>query len=92
MISKKIENLDPFHGEEGSEIKQIFDPQNTSSGIRFSLAQIIIAPGKSSILHKMKSAEVYFILRVTGLFMLGKKVKELKKTNRSTFHHHQTNV
>ena len=44
MISKKIENLDPFHGEEGSEIKQIFDPQNTSSGIRFSLAQIIIAP------------------------------------------------
>ena len=27
MISKKIENLDSFHGEEGSEIKQIFDPQ-----------------------------------------------------------------
>jgi len=79
MISKKIENLDSFHGEEGSEIKQIFDPQNTSSGIRFSLAHIIIAPGKSSKLHKMKSAEVYFILDGNGIIHVGEESQKIEK-------------
>ena len=48
MISKKIENLDSFHGDEGSQIKPIFHPDNTLNGIRYSLAHSIISPGKSS--------------------------------------------
>ena len=46
MISKKIESLDSFRGDEGSEIKQIFHPENTQMGIRYSLAQSVILPGK----------------------------------------------
>ena len=53
MISKKIEGLDSFLGEEGSEIKQIFHPDNTSNDIRYSLAHTEIPPGKSSKPHKM---------------------------------------
>ena len=46
MISKKIESLDSFHGEEDSVIRQIFHPGNTLNGIRYSLAHSVISPGK----------------------------------------------
>ena len=67
MISKKIENIESFSGEEGTEIRQIFHPHNTLNGISFSLAHSIILPGKSSKPHKMKTSEVYFVLEGKGV-------------------------
>ena len=77
MISKKIENIESFSGEEGTEIRQIFHPHNTLNGISFSLAHSIILPGKSSKPHKMKSAEVYFVLEGKGTIHVDDEIKEI---------------
>ena len=79
MISKKIENLDSFHGDEGSQIKPIFHPDNTLNGIRYSLAHSIILPGKSSKPHKMKSTEVFFILEGEGIIHVGEESEKVEK-------------
>lgn len=79
MISKKIEALDSFHADEDSEIKQIFHPDNTQNGIRYSLAQSVILPGKSSKPHKMKSAEVYFVLEGYGIIHVGDQSEKIEK-------------
>ena len=79
MISKKIESLDSFLGDEGSEIKQIFHPENTQMGIRYSLAQSIILPGKSSRPHKMKSAEIYFVLEGDGIIHVDDQSEKIEK-------------
>tara|TARA_B110000014_G_C20098508_1_gene576195 strand:+ start:1322 stop:1681 length:360 start_codon:yes stop_codon:yes gene_type:complete len=79
MISKKIESLDSFHGEEGSVIRQIFHPDNTLNGIRYSLAHSVISPGKRSKSHKMKSAEVYFILEGEGTIHVDDKSEKIGK-------------
>ena len=79
MISKKIENLDSFHGDEGSQIKPIFHPDNTLNGIRCSLAHSIISPGKNSKPHKMKSAEVFFILDGEGIIHVGEESQKIEK-------------
>ena len=79
MISKKIENLDSFNGDEDSEIRQIFQPENTLNGIRFSLAHSIISPGKSSKPHKMKSAEVFFILDGEGIIHVNEESEKVEK-------------
>ena len=42
MISRKFESLESFRGDEDSEIRQIFQPENTLNGIRFSLSHSII--------------------------------------------------
>lgn len=84
MISKKIESLDSFLGEEGSEIKQIFHPDNTSNDIRYSLAHTEISPGKSSKPHKMKSAEVFFVLDGTGVIHVNEQTEKIEK-NQSIF-------
>ena len=77
MISKRIEDIESFRGEEGTEIRQIFHPHNTLNGINFSLAHSIILPGKSSKPHKMKSAEVYFVLEGEGTIHIDNDVKEI---------------
>ena len=79
MISKKIEDLDSFRGNEGSEIRPIFHPDNTLNGIRYSLAHSIISPGKSSKPHKMKSAEVFFILDGKGIIHVDDESETVEK-------------
>ena len=67
MITKRIQDIEPISGDEGTEIRQIFHPHNTLDGIRYSLAQSIIQPGKTSKPHKMKTSEVYFVLEGKGV-------------------------
>ncbi|MDP6857771.1 MAG: cupin domain-containing protein [Candidatus Nitrosopelagicus sp.] len=81
MISKKIESLDSFRGGEGSEIRSIFDPNNTLNGIRYSLAHSIILSGKSSKPHKMKSAEVFFILEGEGIIHVDEQSEKVERNH-----------
>ena len=67
MITKKIQDTEPINADEGTEIRQIFHPHNTLDGIRYSLAQSTIQPGKKSKPHKMKTSEVYFVLEGKGV-------------------------
>ena len=77
MISKKIEESKSFLGEEGTEIRQIFHPHNTLNGINFSLAHSIILSGKRSKPHKMKSAEVYFVLQGEGIIHVDDETRKI---------------
>ena len=79
MISKKIDRLDSFRGNEGSQIKPIFHPDNTLNGIHYSLAHSIISPGKSSKPHKMKSAEVFFILEGEGIMHVDEESEKVER-------------
>ena len=67
MKIKKIENIDALEGEEGTKIRQIFHPHNTLSGIRYSLSHSTLKAGKKSKLHKMKTSEIYYILKGEGV-------------------------
>ena len=84
MISKKIEGLDSFRGDEGSEIKQNFFFYHAQVGIRYSLAQSVILPGKSSRPHKMKSAEIYFVLEGDGIIHVDDQSEKIEK-NQSVY-------
>jgi len=73
MIIKKIQDIEAILGNEGTEIRQIFHPHNTLDGIRYSLAQSTIQPGKKSKPHKMKTSEVYFVLEGKGVLHVDDK-------------------
>ena len=40
MNTKEIENIDAFSGHEGTQIRQIFSPEETDNTIRYSLAHL----------------------------------------------------
>lgn len=67
MITSDLSKCPLILGSEGTKIKQIFHPHNTMLGIGYSVSQCTVEPGKSSKPHKLKSSEVYFILKGHGV-------------------------
>jgi mannose-6-phosphate isomerase-like protein (cupin superfamily) len=67
MIISDLSKCTPIPGSEGTKIKQIFHPHNTMLGIGYSVSQCTVEPGKSSKPHKLKSSEIYFVLKGRGI-------------------------
>ena len=81
MIIKKIENVEAFEGNEGTQIKQIISPPETNNVIRYSLAHCTIAPGKSSKPHIMKTSEMYYILQGKGIMHIDSETKQVNQND-----------
>jgi len=79
MSIQKNSDISTIDGGEGTKIKQYFDPLNTLNGIRFSLAEFTIKPGKKSLLHKLKGSEIYYILEGDGILQVNDDSFTVKK-------------
>ena len=81
MIVKKIEEIDTFTGQEGTQIRQIFSPNETDNSIRYSIAHCTINPGQSSKPHTMKTSEMYYIMQGNGNMHIGEEQKKVKQND-----------
>ena len=81
MIVKKIQEIVAFTGQEGTQIRQIFSPDETDELIRYSIAHCTINPGKSSIPHTMKTSEMYYIMQGNGIIHVGEEQKQVKQND-----------
>ena len=79
MITKKIEEIEAFTGQEGTQIKQIFSPIEANNAIRYSIAHCTINPGNNSKPHTMKTSEMYYILQGNGIMHIGEEQKQVKQ-------------
>jgi len=79
MSLRKNSEIKPIQGNEGTKIKQYFNPHNTLNGINYSIAQFTLEPGKKSKLHKMSSSEIYYILEGIGNLMINEDTYQLEK-------------
>ena len=79
MSIKKVGEIIPVEAKEGTKIKQIFHPHNTLNGIRYSISQCIVEPGKKSNLHKMTTSEIYYILDGDGILHIDDESFQVSK-------------
>jgi len=79
MNSKEIEKIQAFSGQEGTQIKPIFAPEDTDNAIRYSIAHCTINPGKTSKPHTMLTSEIYYILQGNGIMHVGEEQKQVVK-------------
>ncbi|MFZ8908447.1 MAG: cupin domain-containing protein [Nitrosopumilaceae archaeon] len=79
MSIQRNSEISTIEGNEGTTIKQYFHPQNTTKGVRFSLAEFTVKSGKKSLCHKLKSSEIYYILEGKGNLHVNEKVFEVTK-------------
>ncbi|GBL41988.1 hypothetical protein LBMAG54_14850 [Nitrosopumilaceae archaeon] len=79
MSVRKSSEIETIPGNEGTKIKQYFHPHNTLNGISYSLAQFTLEVGKKSLLHKIKSSEIYYILEGDAVLRVNKESHQLKK-------------
>jgi len=79
MSIRKSSKIETIPGNEGTEVKQYFHPHNTLNGISYSLTQFTLKTEKKSLLHKIKSSEIYYILEGDAVLRINDEVHQLKK-------------
>ena len=79
MSLRKNSEIDSIQGNEGTKIKQYFHPHNTLNGINYSLAQFTLGSGKKSKIHKIRSSEIYYILKGSAILYINDESHHVEK-------------
>ncbi len=78
FIKTKYHKVRPYTTKDGSLIRELMHPE-THGNRQQSIAEAIVAPGSSTILHKHhKAEEIYHIVNGEGVMTLGKEETEIK--------------
>jgi mannose-6-phosphate isomerase-like protein (cupin superfamily) len=78
MFIKNIRDCEEILAGDNSILKEILHPLRDDLKIRYSLAQAVVKPGKTTLLHRLKNSEVYYIVQGKGLMYIDDETKEIK--------------
>ena len=67
MIIKNQKNSIKITGNEGAIIYDLLNPAHVKNVIRYSLAHVSLPCRKSTLSHIMKTSEVYYMLKGSGI-------------------------
>jgi len=67
IFIRDIKDSKEFRAGDGTEIRELFNAATDPLELRYSLAEARLAPGRVSLLHRLKTSEVYYILSGEGL-------------------------
>lgn len=72
-----LRDCDEFVGGDDSILRELLHPDKTDVRIRYSLAHATIKPGARTKPHRLRTAEVYYILIGRGLMHLDGEVSQV---------------
>jgi mannose-6-phosphate isomerase-like protein (cupin superfamily) len=70
MFIRDLSDSDEIIAGDLTILRELLHPDRAKLEIRFSLAHAMVKPGKSSLSHKLKTSEVYYILEGEGIMHL----------------------
>jgi len=77
MLIKNLKDCPEFTAGDNSLLREIFHPDKTALDIAYSLAHATVKPGRKTIPHTLKAAEVYYIIQGKALMHIGSGSAEL---------------
>jgi mannose-6-phosphate isomerase-like protein (cupin superfamily) len=66
MLVRRPGDCEEFVAGDGSILCEFLHPDKADVAIRYSLAHARVGPGKETIPHRLRTAEVYYILHGRG--------------------------
>jgi mannose-6-phosphate isomerase-like protein (cupin superfamily) len=79
MLVKKLKDCPEFLGMDKTMRREILHRKNDGIDLRFSLAHTKVAPGTASLPHRLRTTEVYYILRGHGVMHTNKQSEKVKQ-------------
>jgi mannose-6-phosphate isomerase-like protein (cupin superfamily) len=77
MLIRRLRDCDEFIAGDGSILREILHPAKTDVGIRSSLARAKVKPGQRTKPHRLRTAEVYYLLQGQGRMHIGEEAGEV---------------
>ena len=62
MFIRDLRTCDEIIAGDETILRELLHPGKAALGIRYSLAHATVKPGQSSVPHRLKTSEVYYIL------------------------------
>ncbi len=67
MIVKNLKSCRPFPSGDQAVLREMFHPGKETLDLRYSLAHASVLSGKTTLPHRLKTSEVYYILKGSGI-------------------------
>ena len=77
MLIKKLRNCVEITAGDRTRLRELLHPARDVADIRYSLAEARLASGTHSQAHRLKTAEVYYLVRGTGVMHIGKETAQV---------------
>ena len=73
MFIKNLMDCEEFTAGDGSLLRELLHPDKADVAIRYSLAHAVVKPGQTTVLHMLKTSEVYYIIVGDGIMHINDK-------------------
>jgi len=77
MFVKKLKDCPKFISGDNAILRELLHADKGSFKFRYSLAHAVVKPGKITSPHKLKTSEVYYILKGSGLMYIDNKTSKV---------------
>ena len=77
MLIKRLKDCKEITAGDRTRLRELLHPARDAVDIRCSLACAWLAPGARSRAHRLKTAEVYYLVRGTGMMHIGEEADEV---------------
>ena len=71
MLIKRLKDCTEITAGDRTRLRELLHPARDAAAIRYSLAVAWLAPGKRSHAHVLATAEVYYVVRGSGVMHIG---------------------
>ncbi len=71
MLCKRLADCREIVAGDGTLLRELLHPARDQAAIRYSLAVARLRPGSCSRPHRLKTSEVYYIIRGIGIMHIG---------------------
>jgi mannose-6-phosphate isomerase-like protein (cupin superfamily) len=70
MFIKELKYCDEIIAGDSTILRELLHPDKDHLSLRYSLAHAVVKPGETSIPHRLKTSEVYYILEGEGIMYI----------------------
>lgn len=79
MFIRTLNDCFAFVAGDGTKLRELLHPAKENLAIRYSLAHAVVAPGASSLPHRLKYSEVYYILSGCGTMFIDEEAADVRE-------------
>jgi mannose-6-phosphate isomerase-like protein (cupin superfamily) len=77
MFISDVRDCAEFLAGDSTHLREILHPDKAPLAIRYSLAHAVVKPGETSLRHRLRTSEVYYILEGEGLMRIGDESRQV---------------
>jgi mannose-6-phosphate isomerase-like protein (cupin superfamily) len=77
MFIAKLSECHEFISGDGAILRELLHPDKADLKLRYSLAHAIVKPGNTTMPHRLKTSEVYYVISGKGIMHIDDEVEEV---------------